>query len=231
MYYQSSRDSAPSSVCCWSRENKDFENLWQNGWLFLKKKDKKNCLNCRPKPNKQFIQKAGEPIKGQVCPKCLKFTHVHYRLSPAAPSSLLHFPFSIAHKLHSFVLLKILLISPYSSGKRVCVFLREIWKGCLFFLWFACLWVRKKKKKMMGSSSKGRCSNYDYSFKILLIGDSGVGKSSILLSYISNFVHDLSPTIGYLSLSLSLYACFWGFLYNCVFLETPDAILWVLLLF
>lgn len=49
---------------------------------------------------------------------------------------------------------------------------------------------------MMGSSSKGRCSNYDYSFKILLIGDSGVGKSSILLSYISNFVHDLSPTIG-----------------------------------
>ncbi|CAK9313400.1 unnamed protein product [Citrullus colocynthis] len=49
---------------------------------------------------------------------------------------------------------------------------------------------------MMGSSSKGRCSSYDYSFKILLIGDSGVGKSSILLSYISNFVHDLSPTIG-----------------------------------
>ncbi|XP_008456546.2 ras-related protein RABC2a-like [Cucumis melo] len=49
---------------------------------------------------------------------------------------------------------------------------------------------------MMGSSSKGRCISYDYSFKILLIGDSGVGKSSILLSYISNFVHDLSPTIG-----------------------------------
>ncbi|TYJ99964.1 ras-related protein RABC2a-like [Cucumis melo var. makuwa] len=48
----------------------------------------------------------------------------------------------------------------------------------------------------MGSSSKGRCISYDYSFKILLIGDSGVGKSSILLSYISNFVHDLSPTIG-----------------------------------
>ncbi|XP_022133444.1 ras-related protein RABC2a-like [Momordica charantia] len=49
---------------------------------------------------------------------------------------------------------------------------------------------------MMGSSSKGRWFSYDYSFKILLIGDSGVGKSSILLSYISNFVHDLSPTIG-----------------------------------
>ncbi|XP_022990456.1 ras-related protein RABC2a-like [Cucurbita maxima] len=49
---------------------------------------------------------------------------------------------------------------------------------------------------MMGSSSKARSSSYDYSFKILLIGDSGVGKSSILLSYISNFVQDLSPTIG-----------------------------------
>ncbi|KAJ9159886.1 hypothetical protein P3X46_025340 [Hevea brasiliensis] len=49
---------------------------------------------------------------------------------------------------------------------------------------------------MMGSSSKGGNNSYDYSFKILLIGDSGVGKSSILLSFISNSVHDLSPTIG-----------------------------------
>lgn len=39
-------------------------------------------------------------------------------------------------------------------------------------------------------------NSYDYSFKILLIGDSGVGKSSILLSFISNSVHDPSPTIG-----------------------------------
>ncbi|PON98611.1 Small GTP-binding domain containing protein [Trema orientale] len=49
----------------------------------------------------------------------------------------------------------------------------------------------------MGSSTKvGINGNYDYSFKILLIGDSGVGKSSILLSFISNSLHDLSPTIG-----------------------------------
>ncbi|KAJ4720696.1 Ras-related protein like [Melia azedarach] len=48
----------------------------------------------------------------------------------------------------------------------------------------------------MGSCSKVGNSSYDYSFKILLIGDSGVGKSSILLSFISNSVHDLSPTIG-----------------------------------
>ncbi|GAV78121.1 Ras domain-containing protein [Cephalotus follicularis] len=49
---------------------------------------------------------------------------------------------------------------------------------------------------MMGSSSKVGNNSYDYSFKILLIGDSGVGKSSILLSFISNSVHHLSPTIG-----------------------------------
>lgn len=48
----------------------------------------------------------------------------------------------------------------------------------------------------MGSSTKGGNGNYDYSFKILLVGDSGVGKSSILLSFISDSVHDLSPTIG-----------------------------------
>ncbi|KAJ4829838.1 Ras- protein RABC2a [Turnera subulata] len=50
----------------------------------------------------------------------------------------------------------------------------------------------------MGSSSKvGNNNSYDYSFKVLLIGDSGVGKSSILLSFISDSVHhDLSPTIG-----------------------------------
>ncbi|KAF2549141.1 hypothetical protein F2Q70_00023708 [Brassica cretica] len=45
----------------------------------------------------------------------------------------------------------------------------------------------------MGSSS-GQ-SGYDLSFKILLIGDSGVGKSSLLLSFISSSVQDLAPTI------------------------------------
>ncbi|XP_039132818.1 ras-related protein RABC2a-like [Dioscorea cayenensis subsp. rotundata] len=39
--------------------------------------------------------------------------------------------------------------------------------------------------------------DYDYSFKILLIGDSGVGKSSLLLSFISDHVDSLlPPTIG-----------------------------------
>ncbi|KAF2289852.1 hypothetical protein GH714_038919 [Hevea brasiliensis] len=47
----------------------------------------------------------------------------------------------------------------------------------------------------MGSSS-GQVSGFDLSFKILLIGDSGVGKSSLLVSFISSSVEDLSPTIG-----------------------------------
>ncbi|KAG7017389.1 Ras-related protein RABC2a [Cucurbita argyrosperma subsp. argyrosperma] len=47
----------------------------------------------------------------------------------------------------------------------------------------------------MGSSS-GQSSNYDLSFKVLLIGDSGVGKSSLLLSFISTNLENLAPTIG-----------------------------------
>lgn len=46
----------------------------------------------------------------------------------------------------------------------------------------------------MGTSS-GQ-SSYDLSFKILLIGDSGVGKSSLLVSFISSSIGDLPPTIG-----------------------------------
>ncbi|XAR65812.1 Small monomeric GTPase [Bertholletia excelsa] len=47
----------------------------------------------------------------------------------------------------------------------------------------------------MGSSS-GQSGGYDLSFKILLVGDSGVGKSSLVVSFISNVVDDLPPTIG-----------------------------------
>ncbi|XP_058212761.1 ras-related protein RABC2a-like isoform X1 [Rhododendron vialii] len=48
----------------------------------------------------------------------------------------------------------------------------------------------------MGSSSGQSNSSYDLSFKILLIGDSGVGKSSLLVSFISSSLQDLAPTIG-----------------------------------
>ncbi|KAG5556818.1 hypothetical protein RHGRI_007165 [Rhododendron griersonianum] len=50
---------------------------------------------------------------------------------------------------------------------------------------------------MVSSSGQSSSSNnYDLSFKILLIGDSGVGKSSLLVSFISNSLEDLAPTIG-----------------------------------
>nr|KJB62345.1 hypothetical protein B456_009G412800 [Gossypium raimondii] len=48
----------------------------------------------------------------------------------------------------------------------------------------------------MGSSSGQSSGSYDLSFKILLIGDSGVGKSSLLVSFISTSAEDLAPTIG-----------------------------------
>ncbi|KAI4371322.1 hypothetical protein MLD38_019570 [Melastoma candidum] len=50
----------------------------------------------------------------------------------------------------------------------------------------------------MGSSGHGgsNIGNHDLSFKILLIGDSGVGKSSLLLTFIPSSLEDLSPTIG-----------------------------------
>lgn len=47
----------------------------------------------------------------------------------------------------------------------------------------------------MDSSSSSK-SEFDYLFKLLLIGDSGVGKSSLLMSFMSQTFEDLSPTIG-----------------------------------
>lgn len=78
----------------------------------------------------------------------------------------------------------------------------------VWFKWDVMERVEKGNKWMMGSRKNSCGSNYDYSFKVLLIGDSGVGKSSLLLSFISNcqqFPHDLSPTIG--MLIVWVYVC------------------------
>lgn len=51
----------------------------------------------------------------------------------------------------------------------------------------------------MASSSSAPSSSqpdFDYLFKLLLIGDSGVGKSSLLLRFTADSFEDLSPTIG-----------------------------------
>ncbi|CAN0893252.1 Ras-related protein RABC1 [Linum grandiflorum] len=49
---------------------------------------------------------------------------------------------------------------------------------------------------MESSSSASSQQEFDYLFKLLLIGDSGVGKSTLLLSFTSTSFEELSPTIG-----------------------------------
>ncbi|KAK7318444.1 hypothetical protein RJT34_03146 [Clitoria ternatea] len=54
--------------------------------------------------------------------------------------------------------------------------------------------VRVIQLSAMDSSSGPQ--DFDYLFKLLMIGDSGVGKSSLLLSFTSDDFEDLAPTIG-----------------------------------
>jgi hypothetical protein len=70
--------------------------------------------------------------------------------------------------------------------------------------------------------SPGGSVGYDCSFKILLIGDSAVGKSSLLLSFVAaaHLDDDIAPTIGTFSLRpvhhcdrLLYYVLYYGWSY------------------
>lgn len=61
----------------------------------------------------------------------------------------------------------------------------------------------------MGHGNK----RWDFSFKILVIGDSGVGKSSLLVSFISDANAQLSPTIGMICIH------FHGISSSCIFIS------------
>ncbi|XP_021818907.1 probable protein phosphatase 2C 11 [Prunus avium] len=49
---------------------------------------------------------------------------------------------------------------------------------------------------MESATTSSREAEFEYLFKLLMIGDSGVGKSTLLLSFTSDTFEDLSPTIG-----------------------------------
>ena len=54
------------------------------------------------------------------------------------------------------------------------------------------------KIEQLSDINKNKSLNFDYTFKILLIGDSGVGKSSLLIKGVKNiFLDQFISTIGY----------------------------------
>lgn len=84
-----------------------------------------------------------------------------------------------------FLVILVLFSPKWIMGINICGRILIRW-GPLIIGPFDRRWV------VMDSTS----AEFDYLFKLLMIGDSGVGKSSLLLSFISDTYEDLSPTIG-----------------------------------
>jgi hypothetical protein len=69
-------------------------------------------------------------------------------------------------------------------------------------------WEESEGKGDMGSPGAGSSGGHECSFKFLLIGDSGVGKSSLLVSFVaaSHLDGDIAPTIGTPSIATPRHA-------------------------
>ncbi|KAG6419767.1 hypothetical protein SASPL_116279 [Salvia splendens] len=82
------------------------------------------------------------------------------------------------------------------------------------------------------ASSSGEAPEFDYLFKLLMIGDSGVGKSSLLLSFTSDAFEELSPTIGSSMIDLLrvvcvevlILLCFWSWIVFDIFEDSGDKV-------
>jgi hypothetical protein len=88
-----------------------------------------------------------------------------------------------------------------------------IWRYALMFFFAYVVWGLDCRIMEVPSTSQ---QEFEYLFKLLLIGDSGVGKSTLLLSFTSKNFEDLSPTIGqliffFLSLIWVLFYIFFMF--------------------
>lgn len=66
----------------------------------------------------------------------------------------------------------------------------------------------KKMKKETSTASSGQ-AGYDHLLKLLMIGDTWAGKSTLVVRYMSNTFQNLFATIGVLSISLifPLFQC------------------------
>lgn len=127
--------------------------------------------------------------KEDICPNHCELSF-WTKLSTAWTTSQPHFLLSYSN-LFSFSLLFLFLSQFFTLFLQG----RDHHDPMIQWSWFS---LKGEQKQIMGSTSRVGSSSYDYSFKVLLIGDSAVGKSSLLLSFISNSdsINDLSPTIG-----------------------------------
>ena len=64
-----------------------------------------------------------------------------------------------------------------------------------------------------------KMKDYDYLFKLVLIGDTGVGKSSFLLRFIENIFSESTPVVNSIGVDfVSFYFFVFNTLYECLYI-------------